>query len=141
MSANTDLISRLQLVVVGSTDQERSLAFYEALGFERRNDVPFGDGYRWVEAYPPGGSAGIALVAPAADAPASVDTGIVLNTGDIDATHAQLRAQGLDVDAEVARPGASREIGIGGVRLTDPQPAMFHVRDPDGNVLLVVEAP
>ncbi len=141
MSANTDLISRLQLVVVGSADQERSLAFYEALGFERRNDVPFGDGYRWVEAYPPGGSAGIALVAPAANAPAGVDTGIILNTGDIDATHAQLGAKGLDVDAEVARPGAAREISIGAVLLTDPQPAMFHMRDPDGNALLVVEAP
>jgi catechol 2,3-dioxygenase-like lactoylglutathione lyase family enzyme len=141
MSANTDLISRLQLVVVRSTDHERSLAFYEALGFERRNDMPFGDGYRWVEAYPPGGSAGIALVAPPADAPASVDTGIILNTADIDATHAQLRAAGLDVDTEVARPGAAREICIGAVRLTDPQPAMFRVRDPDGNALLVVQAP
>jgi catechol 2,3-dioxygenase-like lactoylglutathione lyase family enzyme len=131
----------LQLVVVGSTDQERSLAFYEALGFERRNDIPFGDGYRWVEAYPPGGSAGIALVPPPADAPTAADTGIILNTTDIDATHAQLRAVGLDVDAEVARPGASREIAIGAVRLTDPQPPMFRVRDPDGNTLLVVQAP
>src|ERR1700733_9826637 len=129
MSKEAQLISKLQLVVVPSSDQERSLAFYEALGFERRNDMPFGDGYRWVEAYPPGGSAGIALVAPRDDAAAGVETGIILNTRDIDATHAQLRAGGMDVDAQVARPGASREISIGAVRLTDAQPPMFYVRD------------
>jgi catechol 2,3-dioxygenase-like lactoylglutathione lyase family enzyme len=141
MSAKLDLISKLQLVVVPSSDQERSLDFYEALGFERRNDIPFGDGYRWVEAYPPGGSAGVALVPPPDGAAAGIDTGIILNTADIDATHTQLRAAGLDVDAEVARPGASREINIGAVRLADAQPPMFYVRDPDANTLLVVQAP
>jgi catechol 2,3-dioxygenase-like lactoylglutathione lyase family enzyme len=140
MSTTADLISRLQLVVIPSRDQDRSLAFYEALGFERRNDIPFGDGHRWVEVYPPGGTAGIALVPPPSGAPAGIDTGIILNTADIDATHAQLKASGVDVDSEVARAGASREISIGAVRLADAQPPMFYVRDPDRNTLLVVQA-
>jgi catechol 2,3-dioxygenase-like lactoylglutathione lyase family enzyme len=140
MSRTADLISRVQLVVIPSRDQDRSLAFYEALGFERRNDIPFGDGHRWVEVYPPGGTAGIALVPPPSGAPAGIDTGIILNTADVDATHAQLKASGVDVDSEVARPGALREISIGAVRLADAQPPMFYVRDPDANTLLVVEA-
>jgi hypothetical protein len=33
MSTTTDRISQIQLVLVPSTDQDRSLAFYEAPGF------------------------------------------------------------------------------------------------------------
>jgi predicted enzyme related to lactoylglutathione lyase len=54
------------------------------------------------------------------------ETGIILTTDDIDATHAQLKSIGVDVDAEVARMG-------------DPVPPMFWFRDPDGNNLLVVQ--
>jgi catechol 2,3-dioxygenase-like lactoylglutathione lyase family enzyme len=103
VSTTPSLISQLQLVVVPSSDQDRSLAFYEALGFERRNDIPFGEGHRWVEVYPPGGTAGIALVTPHADDPRGVQTGIILNTDDIAATHAHLRASDVDVDPEIAR--------------------------------------
>ena len=45
-------ISQVQLIVIPVSDQERSVAFYEGLGFERRNDISWGDGYRWVEVYP-----------------------------------------------------------------------------------------
>ena len=48
MSMTTDRISQIQLVLVPSADQDRSVAFYEALGFKKRNDIPRGDGYRWV---------------------------------------------------------------------------------------------
>jgi catechol 2,3-dioxygenase-like lactoylglutathione lyase family enzyme len=140
MSAKPDLISRLQLVVIPSTDQDRSVEFYEALGFERRNYIPFGDGYRWVEVYPPGGSAGIALVPPPSGAAVGIDTGIILNSDEIDSTHARLRASGVDVDEEVARPGSPAVIRIGAFELAGPQPPMFYMRDPDGNKLLIVEA-
>ena len=58
----TTRISRLQLVVIPSTDQDRSIAFYESLGFEKRADAPFAGDLRWVEMYPPDGKAGIAVV-------------------------------------------------------------------------------
>ena len=64
MTTTTSRISQIQLVMIPSTDQDRSVAFYEALGFEKRNDIPWGDGYRWVEVYPPSGTTGIALVPP-----------------------------------------------------------------------------
>lgn len=139
MSIPKDRISQIQLVLVPSTDQDRSLAFYEALGFERRNDSPWGDGYRWVEVFPPGGTAGIALVPPRPGDAETMQTGIILNTNDIDAAHAEMRSSGVDVDAEVARVGAPAEIRIGAVELVGPVPPMFWFRDPDGNALLIVE--
>jgi catechol 2,3-dioxygenase-like lactoylglutathione lyase family enzyme len=121
-------ISRLSTVVVPVSDQERAIAFYtEKLGFEKRTDTPFGDGYRWVEVAPQGADATIAIVPPPPGKPnGNVETGIALETNDIDADYAQMKADGVDVDAEVSRFGG-------------PVPPMFWFRDPDGNSLLVVE--
>jgi predicted enzyme related to lactoylglutathione lyase len=127
VTATTSRISAIGLVIIPSTDQDRSIEFYEgALGFEKRTDVPFGGSYRWVEVYPPSGTTGIALAPPREQDPVGIQTGISLTTGDIDATHAQLKEAGVDVDAEVSRMG-------------DPVPPMFWFRDPDGNTLMVVE--
>jgi catechol 2,3-dioxygenase-like lactoylglutathione lyase family enzyme len=135
----TTRIGQIQLVMIPSTDQDRSVAFYESLGFERRNDIPWGDGYRWVEVYPPGSTTGIALIPPRAGDPIGVQTGIILHTNDIDATHAEMQAHGVDVDAEVARVGAPAKIRLGAVELAGPQPPMFYFRDPDGNALLIIQ--
>ena len=83
MSVTTGRISRIQLVVIPVSDQDRSAAFYELLGFERRNDIPWGDGYRWVEVYPPNSSTGIVLVPPGPGETTGVRTGMILNTDDI----------------------------------------------------------
>ena len=110
-------ISRIGLVCVPTIDQDKAVEFYESLGFEKRTDTPFGGGYRWIEVYPPEGTAGIALAPPPPGTELKpADTGITLNTKDIDATHAALKSRGLDVDAEVARMG-------------DPVPPMFWLRD------------
>ena len=126
MSTATTGIHTISLVIVPTPDQDRSIAFYESLGFEKRTDIPFGGNYRWVEVYPPGGTAGIALAPPREQDSVGVETGIALNTDDADASHAQMKSLGVDVDAEVARMG-------------DPVPPMFWFRDPDGNRLMVVE--
>jgi catechol 2,3-dioxygenase-like lactoylglutathione lyase family enzyme len=120
-------ISQISLVAIPATDQDRSIDFYvEKLGFEKRTDVPFGDDYRWVEVYPPAGTTGIALAPPRPGADtAPQETGITLTTDDIDATHAHLKSQGVDVDGEVMRMGG-------------PVPPMFWFRDPDGHSLLIV---
>jgi len=121
-------IREISLVVVPATDQDRSIEFYEALGFEKRTDIQFGGSYRWVEVYPPKGTTGIALAPPRPGVDATaVQTGITLTTGDVDATHAEMLSLGIDVDAEVARMG-------------DPVPPMLWFRDPDGNSLLIVQA-
>jgi hypothetical protein len=68
-----------------------------------------------------------------------VQTGIILDTDDIESSHGQLKAAGIDVDDQVARVGSPAEIRIGAVKLAGPVPPMFYLRDPDGNALLVVQ--
>ena len=126
MSTTTTGISTIGLVIVPATDQDRSIAFYESIGFEKRTDVPFGDKYRWVEVYPREGTTGIALAPPREGDKVGVETGISLSTSDAGATHAQMKELGVDVDAEVSRMGG-------------PVPPMYWFRDPDGNTLMVVE--
>jgi catechol 2,3-dioxygenase-like lactoylglutathione lyase family enzyme len=139
MRTTASRISRIQLVVIPVTDQERWVAFYEKLGFEKRNDIPWGDGHRWVEVYPPNSSTGLALLPPGPGDATGVRTWIILNTDDIDAAHAELQAMGVDVDAEVARVGGPAKIRIGAVEMAGPVPPMFYFRDADGNALLMVE--
>ncbi|HTZ64788.1 MAG TPA: VOC family protein [Solirubrobacteraceae bacterium] len=130
MAVSTSRISDISLVVIPTTDQDRSIVFYvEKLGFEKRTDTPFGNGSRWVEVYPPNGTTGIALAPPPpgqAESQGDRQTGIVLATDDIDATHGELQSGGVDVDAEVSRMG-------------DPVPPMFWFRDPEGYSLLIVQ--
>ena len=121
-------VSKLANVIVPVADQDRALQFYtEALGLEKRVDVPFGDGNRWIEVAPSGADTPIAICPPGPNGTAGgKDTGISLQTDDIDAYHAQLQDRGVDVDAEVSRFG-------------DAVPPLFWFRDPEGNTLMVVE--
>ncbi len=129
-NATTTGLIEISLVCLATPDQDRSLEFYVGrLGMEKRTDIEFGGHYRWVEVYPPSGTAGIALAPPpdGSEPAGGMQTGITLTTDDIDATHAALRDAGVDVDAEVSRMG-------------DPVPPMFWLRDPDANVLMVVQS-
>ena len=121
-------VSKLANVIVPVVDQDRALQFYtEALGLEKRADVPFGDGNRWIEVAPTGADTPIAICPPGPNATAGGrDTGISLQTDDIDAYHAQLKDHGVDVDVEVSRFG-------------DPVPPLLWFRDPERNTLTVVE--
>ena len=129
MSKTKTRLSKIGTVIIPVSDQDRAIEFYvETLGFEKRVDVPFGDGYRWVEVAPADAATTIAIVPPPPGKPTgNVETGIALNTDDVDADHADLQAAGVDVDPEVSRMG-------------DPVPPMFWFRDPDGNTLMVVES-
>ena len=127
------LAAKLNLTQVGRvcvtvSDTDRAIDFYvDTLGFEKVVDVPMGPGMRWVEVALPGTKTTIALAPPPPDQEAGgSQTGICLDTSDVDADHATLKAAGVDVDAEVSRYGA----GI---------PPMFWLRDPDGNSLCIVQ--
>ena len=129
MSNTATGIRGISLVCVPTVEQDKAIAFYESIGFEKRTDTAFGDNkYRWVEVYAPEGTTGIALAPPPPDQfPIQpTQTGIVLTTGDIEATHAAFKAAGADVDEQIARMG-------------DPIPPMFWFRDPTGHTLMVVE--
>jgi catechol 2,3-dioxygenase-like lactoylglutathione lyase family enzyme len=121
-------VNKINTVVIPVADVDRAIEFYvESLGFEKRTDIPFGGQYRWVEVAPGDAETTIALAPPPADRPETGNrqTGIGLQTDDIDAYHAELKAKGVDVDAEVSRMG-------------DPVPPLFWLRDPEGNSLMVV---
>jgi catechol 2,3-dioxygenase-like lactoylglutathione lyase family enzyme len=129
-TTSTATVSRLSAVIIPVSDQDRMVEFYtDALGLEKRQDVPFGDEVegRWVEVAPSGAETPIAICPPGPDGDAGgKDTGIGLQTDDIEAYHAQLKDRGVDVDAEVSRMG-------------DPVPPLFWFRDPEDNRLMVVE--
>ena len=127
------LQSKLNLHQVGRVcvtvaDTDRAIDFYvDTLGFQKVVDVPMGDAGRWVEVALPDAPTTIALAPPPqATEAGSKETGIILDTSDVDADHAALKASGADVDDEVTRWG-------------DPVPPMFWIRDPDGNSLIIVQ--
>jgi catechol 2,3-dioxygenase-like lactoylglutathione lyase family enzyme len=126
-------MSTLKLTQVGRVcvtvaDTDRAIDFYvNTLGFEKVVDVPMGEGMRWVEVSLRGTPTTIALAPPPPGSEAGgSQTGICLDTSDVDADHAALKGAGADVDETVTRWGG-------------PVPPMFWLRDPDGNALIVVE--
>ena len=121
-------ISKVGRVVVPVSDTDRALDFYTGtLGFEKVVDLPMGPDMRWVEVQVSGAETTIALAPPPPGQQAGgSQTGICLDTSDVDGAHAALKAAGADVDDEVSRYGGN-------------VPPMFWIRDPDGNALIVVE--
>jgi catechol 2,3-dioxygenase-like lactoylglutathione lyase family enzyme len=121
-------ISKVGRVVVPVADTDRALEFYVGtLGFEKVVDEPMGPGMRWVEVQVSSAETTIALAPPPPGQEAGdSQTGICLDTSDVDGAHAALKAAGADVDDEVTRFGG-------------PVPPMFWLRDPDGNSLIVVQ--
>ena len=128
MTSTKTHVSKIGTVVIPVADQDREIEFYvQKLGFEKRADVPFGNGERWVEVAPGDAVTTIALAPPPPGrSTGNRETGIGLQTEDIDAFHAELKAAGVDVDPEVSRMG-------------DPVPPLLWLRDPEGNSLMVVE--
>ena len=122
---NIEAVGRVCVTVA---DTDRAIDFYvDTLGFEKVVDVPMGPDMRWVEVQVAGTKTTIALAPPPPGQEAgNGQTGICLDTSDVEADHAALKAAGVDVDDEISRYG-------------DPVPPMFWVRDPDGNSLIVVQ--
>jgi catechol 2,3-dioxygenase-like lactoylglutathione lyase family enzyme len=121
-------ISKVGRVCVTIADTDRALDFYVGtLGFKKVVDEPMGPDMRWVEVQVAGAETTIALAPPPPGQEAGgSQTGICLDTSDVDAAHEALKAAGADVDDEVSRFGG-------------PVPPMFWLRDPDGNSLIVVQ--
>jgi lactoylglutathione lyase len=122
-------VSNIGVAMFAVADQDAALAFYtEKLGFEVRGDTRFGENgeMRWLEVAPPGSRTRLALNPPMGGQPGGSTIGV--ETADVLGEHARLSAiGGIDIDPEPIRsPGA---------------PLMFMLRDPDGNVIFVVEAP
>jgi hypothetical protein len=117
--------TKLSTVAIPVSDQDRTKALLEALGFEARLDAELREGFRWIELAPPGAITSIAVVATGDALPTGVDTGIRLITSDARAARDELVGHGLSV---------------GELLDWDTAPLMFSFTDFDGNRFYVSEA-
>jgi lactoylglutathione lyase len=111
------------------TDPERSVAFYEALGFEKRRELPIRDEAVNIFMGLPGDGDRLELTYNFGVDSYELGTAyghIALTVDDIDATLARLAEQGIEPERA---PYTVRE---GGSRLT-------FVRDPDGYRVEIIE--
>jgi lactoylglutathione lyase len=111
------------------TDPERSVAFYEALGFEKRRELPIRDEAVNIFMGLPGDGDRLELTHNFGVDSYELGTGyghVALTVDDIDATLARLAEQGIEPERV---PYTVRE---GGSRLT-------FVRDPDGYRVELIE--
>jgi lactoylglutathione lyase len=119
-------VSNIGVTMFAVADQDAAIAFYtDTLGWELRGDTRFGaqGENRWVEVAPPGSTARLALNPPMGGEPGGGSIGV--ETPDVRAEHERLRAiGGVDLDDVMDEPGA---------------PALFMLRDPDGNHIAVVQ--
>ena len=115
-------------LIIPTADQDRALAFYTGvLGFEKRAELSFGGGLRWIEVAPKDSATTIAICPPGPGVtPGGKETGISLHTDDINAFHSHLKAAGADVDDEIGD--------------YEGAPPTFWFRDPEGNNLMVAQA-
>jgi catechol 2,3-dioxygenase-like lactoylglutathione lyase family enzyme len=120
-------IADVGVVMVTVSDQDRAIEFYcDQLGFEKLSDTPYGEGDRWIEVAPSGARTPVALVLPTEGGSPGGPSAFAFHTEDAEAARARLQEEGIDVDDRLLDVRA-------------PAPPMFFFRDPDGNVLLVVQ--
>jgi len=126
-------LSRITLVTVPVTDQDRATAFYvDTLGFTVKFDSVMdteeagaaGPGRRWVMLTPPAGGTDITLVTWFRDTSPPGWAKLSIACDDVDATYAALTARGVRPNNDVQDAPWGRWFGID---------------DPDGNNWLVVE--
>ena len=124
MSEPTATFTHVSTVAIPVTDQARSIAFFQQLGFELRFDAEIQPGFRWVELVPPGATTTVAIVRAGDALPAGVDTGIRLVTTDAKGARDAVAAAGAEVGELLDWPGV---------------PLMFSFTDADGNRLYVTQ--
>ncbi len=122
MSAPT--FTSVLTVAVPVSDQDRTKALLEELGFETHLDTELRPGFRWIELRMPGAGTSLSLVATGDELPVGIDTGVRLGTPDARAAHAALAGRGLTVGELLDWPTA---------------PLMFSFLDPDGNRFYVTQ--
>ena len=114
----------LQVVSIGVSDHEQALDFYvNKLGLEKRMDESWGDGNRFLTVGIPGDPTMIAL--NTGNDRVGEMTGIVLSSGDPEATGRELSERGVEWVEEPRKQEWGQVMGL--------------FKDPDGNVIAVHE--
>jgi hypothetical protein len=121
----TNTFTNVRTVAVPVTDQDRSKAVLEQLGFSVSMDAELQPGFRWIEMALPDSEASLALVTTGPELPTGIDTGIRLATDDARRARAAVGKAGLEAGDLLDWPGV---------------PLMFSFVDLDRNRFYVSES-
>lgn len=113
----------IEIISIPVTDQQRGKEFYQKLGFELRNEVPFGKDQLWLQLGFSGQDASITLVNWFPQMPPGCITGFVIQTENIEAEIKDLNSKGIKVGAIDNTPWGK----------------FASVKDPDGNTMSLHE--
>ena len=124
-------VTKLYSADVFVNDVDRAIDFFvDTLGFEKRFDEPFGtEGHRWVEVAPAGSDVSLVLARGFGHwTPERVGgyVGLILSVDDMASTYKSLKAQG---------------VVFGGEPEGSPWGIFAEMKDPDGNVFVLHQAP
>jgi catechol 2,3-dioxygenase-like lactoylglutathione lyase family enzyme len=136
-TGTVDMHFEVQIIPV--SDVDRSMEFYQRLGWRLDSDVAPLDGLRIVQFTPPGSAASVTFgQGITTAAPGSAEGGLIVS--DIEAAHDDVTGRGIDASQiwhGPPFPAKARQPG------PDPQRAsygsFFAFTDPDGNTWLVQE--
>ncbi|MFJ7497311.1 VOC family protein [Streptomyces sp. NPDC097727] len=139
---------KLEVVVIPVSDVDKAKAFYvDTLGFRPDADFPIADGYRVVQATPPGSECSVIFGEGVTTVPAGSAQGLHLIVDDIEATIGELTSRGVDVEGPFHDDtGVFHHAGKGhrvpGLAPERPSYGSFaSFADPDGNEWIVQEVP
>lgn len=99
-------LTQISIVTVHVKNQDEALRFYtDVLGLEKRSDADMGNGMRWLTVAPAGSTTEITLFSGTEEGgvPLGGNTGIVLETDDIDAAYRELSGRGVRFTLEPRR--------------------------------------
>jgi catechol 2,3-dioxygenase-like lactoylglutathione lyase family enzyme len=136
---------KLEVVVIGVSDVDRSKRFYQTLGFRLDADFPVGDDFRVVQLTPPGSDCAIIFGDGITAAVPGSTHDLQLVVSDIQAARDGLVGRGVDVsDVFHDAGGVFHHAGTAG-RAAGPAPerasygSWLSFDDPDGNGWLIQE--
>ena len=135
---------KLEVIVIPVSDVDRAKTFYASLGWRLDADVAAGDDFRLIQFTPPGSGCSIQFGTKLTSAAPGSAQGLYLIVSDIEATHGELAATGVDV-SEVFHEGAPgarfHDAGRAAGRAPDGRSygSFASFSDPDGNGWILQE--
>ncbi|QKT03967.1 VOC family protein [Ectothiorhodospiraceae bacterium 2226] len=108
------------------TDQDRAVRFYTTkVGLEVEQNVPYQDGWRWIELCIPGAQTGLLFTPRPNDDDWDVPS-LIISVDDVHATYRALHGKGVQfTQPPLAAPWNPREV-------------FAHFRDSEGNIIEIV---
>jgi catechol 2,3-dioxygenase-like lactoylglutathione lyase family enzyme len=136
---------KLEVVMLGVSDIDRSKAFYESLGWRLDGDFPVGDDFRAVQMTPHNSDASIIFGKGIPSLKPGSSDSLVLAVDDIEAAHADLVARGVNVSEVFHYAGGPFNNSLENPRISgrDPEGRSYYsfasFEDPDGNGWILQE--